>query len=53
MEIRSVAELGIISVSCFLSSLNGDDLVVKSGFGHTLMLAGQGPRTTDLGGDLV
>lgn len=53
MEIRSVTELGITSVSCFLSSLSGGDLVVKSGFGHAVMLPGQGPRTTDLGGDLV
>lgn len=55
MEIRLVAKSwgSLDSAPCFLSSLNGDDLVVKSAFGHTAMLAGQGPKTIGLRDDLV
>lgn len=41
------------SVPCFLSSLDDDDLVVKSGFGHSALLARQSPRTVGLRDDLV
>lgn len=55
VEIRLVAESWGLSdsVPCFLFSLNGGDLVVKSGFGHAAMLAGQGPRCIGLRDDLV
>lgn len=55
VEIRLVAESWGLSdnVACFLSSLNRGDLVVKSGFGHAVMLAGQGPRCIGLRDDLV
>lgn len=55
VQIRLAAECWGSSDSVLrsLSSFSGHGLVVKRGFGHAVMLAGQGPRTIGLRGDLV